>query len=68
MAHEVDMKESKKRKPFKTLAGDLKAVRRRPLTAEQVEKLNKVFEKDIQAESQKPTKKIAIDQDSEVEV
>lgn len=64
------MKDNKKRKPFKTLAADLKAVRRRPLTAEQVEKLNKVFEKDIQVENQKPSesiKKIAIDRDSEVD-
>ena len=65
------MKDSKKRKPFKSLADDLKAVRRRPLTVEQVEKLNKVFEKDVQAENQKPiepTQKIAIDRDSEVDV
>jgi len=62
------MKDIKKRKPFKTLAADIKTVRQRPLTVEQVETLNKIFEKDAQAEheNQKP-KKIAIDRDTEVD-
>jgi hypothetical protein len=58
------MKNPRAKQPFATLAARLKEIRRRPLTAEQVERLNRVFDemeknqKPAQEEKQ-PGKKIA---------
>lgn len=54
-------------KSFKTLASDLKARRRRKLTQEEIDRLNKVFaeiEKEQNKEKEKPNQKSA----KEVEV
>ncbi len=51
----------KERKSFRTLASDLKARRKRKLTDEQIDKLNKVFD-EIEKEQQKENteRKIAL--------
>ena len=46
------------RKPFKTLASDLKALRKRPLSKEKVEEFNKIMERD-ERESGKPAEQPA---------
>ena len=58
------MKNPRAKKPFATLAARLKAIRRRPLTQEQLDRLNGVFgemEKGNKPEPQvqEPRKKIA---------
>lgn len=56
------MKNPKVKKPFATLAERQKAIRRRPLTEEQINKLNRIFEQvdqEQQAEDAKQWKKIA---------
>lgn len=64
------MSNDKKRKSWRTFTEDLIAIRRRPLTDEQIARINKVFEKDVEAENKKPVepgKKIAVDRDSGVD-
>jgi len=43
-AHRI-MKNPRAKKPFKTLAGRLKAIRRRPLSQSDVDDLNRTFDK-----------------------
>ncbi len=45
---------SKPRKPFSTLAKDLKKIRKRPLTQAEIDRANKVFDR-IEKESTKPS-------------
>ena len=52
---------SKKQKPFKTLADDLKAIRNRPVPLGEIEKYNKIMddEEKQNAKKKSPQKKIA---------
>ncbi|MEI8347220.1 MAG: hypothetical protein WCG27_07120 [Pseudomonadota bacterium] len=55
---------AEKKKSFSTLAENLKSIRKRPLSKEQIEKANKIFEKidkeaDQSNEESKPLRKIA---------
>lgn len=56
------MKNPRVKKPIATLAERQKAISRRPLSEEQINKLNRIFERidqEQQVEEEKPLKKIA---------
>lgn len=56
---------TKQRKSFRTLASDLKARRKRKLTSEQIDRLNKIFD-EIEKEQSKETPKRKIARQPEV--
>lgn len=57
--------ETKQRKSFRTLASDLKVRRKKKLTDEEINKLNKMFE-EIEKEQSKETEKRKIARQPEV--
>lgn len=63
------MKNLKVKKPIATLAERQNAIRRRPITDEQINKLNRIFERidqEQQTEEEKSRKKIARPPEAEV--
>jgi len=59
---------TQKKKSWKSLAKDLSKIRKQPLKQEQIDELNKTFEKDIeQEEKNSKIKKIARGRNSEVD-
>lgn len=61
------MKNTRAKKPFATLAARLKAIRSRPLTQEQTDRLNKVFE-EMEKESSNLEREKKIAQSPEVDI
>lgn len=54
------MTENKKRKSFSTLAQDIKKIRKRPLTIEEIERANKILNTpDDSSKKEQPNRKIA---------
>lgn len=60
------MSEIKKKTPFRDLANTLKSIRKKPLSKQQIEKINSIIKRDIEdTEEVIPIKKIAISKKEE---